>query len=331
MNCKHLAHLIYNCHNIPQCRKDSLVIDLSKALNRTNYRNWKKLLRNGLAVKEEFFRAYPPVTKEEILGDLCEAVRGLKRADHSTALYRFLDNMYCLESCEKSAGEAAKFLRMRLRQNPHKGVRAVLAAVIMELPEEQQRIEDVTAAIHGNYLLSIRAMERLCASGEPGLKALYHLLDEITLTPAITFTLFRIVEETCCRDSLKRTLSAKVFLRANQQEEGTMKFSSVRTADTELRMVRSARVTRAVESSRAPKEFRWNGGQRRRGDKNSVFRRFAATRNMKTQTEGGCHVDKKNHQDTSVCGGCTVDLGDAGKERLRISVQLKNRGLQASI
>ncbi|MEJ2430451.1 MAG: hypothetical protein P8075_16270, partial [Deltaproteobacteria bacterium] len=191
MNYKYLAQLIQNCHNIPESRKDPLVIELSRVVNRTNYRNWKKLLRNGLAVKEEFFRAYSPVTKEEILGDLCEAIRRLKRAGHSTELYRLLDNIYCLESCEESEGEAATFFRMRLSQNTHKGVRAALAALIMELPEEHQRIEAVAAAIHGNYLLSIRAMERLCAFAEPGLKALYQLLDEITLTPAITFTLFR--------------------------------------------------------------------------------------------------------------------------------------------
>ena len=156
MNYKYLAQLIQNCHNIPESRKDPLVMGLSRVVNRTNYRNWKRLLRNGLEVKEEFFRAYSPVTKEDILGDLCEAVRGLKRAGHSTELYRLLDNIYCLESCEESEGEAAIFFRMRLCQNPHKGVRAVLAAVIMELPEEHQRIEDVAPAIHGNYLLSIR-------------------------------------------------------------------------------------------------------------------------------------------------------------------------------
>ena len=121
MNLKHLAHLVQNCHNIPERRKDSIVIQLSKVVNRTNYRNWRKLLRNGLAVKEEFFRAYSPVTKEEILGDLCEAARGLKRAGHSTELYRFLDNIYCLESREASEGEAATFFRMKLRQNSHKG------------------------------------------------------------------------------------------------------------------------------------------------------------------------------------------------------------------
>jgi hypothetical protein len=331
MNYKHLAHLIYNCQNIPESRKDPLVTGLSKVVNRTNYRNWKKLLRNGLAVKEEFFRAYSPVTKEEILGDLCEAVRGLKRAGHSTELYRFLDNIYCLESCQESKGEAATFFRMRLRQNPHKGVRAVLAAVIMELPEENQRIEDVAAAIHGNYLLSIRAMERLCAFGEPGLKTLYQLLDEITLTPAVTFTLFRIINKTICRDSLKRTISAKVFLRANQLDEAITNSSIAQRSDTELRMIRSARVSRAVESFRAPKEFHLNGGKDRRGDKNSVFLRFAATRRIKIEFEGGCHVSKKNHQDASLCGGFTADLGDTGKERLRISVQLKNRGLPAAI
>ena len=331
MNCKHLAHLIYNCHNIPESRKDPLVIELSRVVNRANYRTWKKLLCNGLAVKEQFFRAYSPVSKERILEDLCEAIRRLKITEHPTKINRILDHIYFLDRPAPSEGETAAFFGMRLRQTSHKGVRAQLAAVIMELPEEHQRIEDVAAALHGNYLLSIRAMERLCAFGEPGLKAIYQLLDEISLTPAVTFTLFRIIENTCCRDSLKRTLSAKVFLKANQRAENTVNTSIARTSDSELRMMRSARVSRAVESCRAPKDFALKSNKCRRGQKKPVFLRLTATRKIKIQHGGKCHVSKKDHQDTSLRGGFTADPGDIGKERLRLSVQLKSGRFPAQL
>ncbi|MBW2072892.1 MAG: hypothetical protein JRI89_16805, partial [Deltaproteobacteria bacterium] len=218
MNYRHLIQLIYDCHNLSGSRKDSLARKLATAVDRSNYRSWKNLLLPSLAVKEEFFKAHAPASKVKILGDLCEAMRRLKRTGLASELYSILDEMYAPPCQAISGGEAAAFLRMRFRQSEHREVRAGLAAVIMELPAEQHHIEEVAAAIHGDYLLAIRAMERLCAFGEPGLQALNLLLEEISPGPAITFTLLRIIGKATCRASLKRRLTARLLLGSSRQD-----------------------------------------------------------------------------------------------------------------
>jgi len=361
MSYKYLLNLLYNCHNLPQTRKDFIAVRMSETMTRSDLPVWRQLLVNGLAVKEEFFKAYSPVQKSKILSGLCESIRRIKRAGCSRQLFEVLDHIYCLDRGEPSDGKAGAFFRMRLRQSPDKRVKAMLAAVIMELPEQHHRVEEVAAAIHGDYLLSIRAMERLCGFGEPGLKVLYQLLEEVYLTPAITFTLLKLIETTRCRDSLKRTMAAKVFLRANQDETGTTRPLVSPGSDSAIRMMRSAKVSRALQRAPASTKFYLNKGQRNRVGQDPVFQRFDATRknpvrpqerchvcakNHKepslcrgfdatrknpVRPQGGCHVCAKNHKDPSLCRGFATDHGDTGKERLRLSIQLKNYGLPTNL
>ena len=277
MNHKSLLNLLYNCHNLIQTRKDFIAVRMSEMMTRSDLSVWRQLLVNGLAVKEEFFKAYSPVQKSKILSDLCESIRRIKRVGCSRHLFEVLDHIYCLDSVEPSDGKAGAFFRMRLRQSPDKQVKAMLAAVIMELPEQHHRVEEVAAAIHGDYLLSIRAMERLCDFGEPGLKVLYQLLEEVSLTPAITFTLLKLIETTRCRDSLKRTMAAKVFLRANQEMTTTTRPLVSPGSETAIRMMKSAKVSRGLQRTPAIAGFHLNKGQRNRVRQDPVFQRFAAT------------------------------------------------------
>lgn len=331
MSYKYLLNLLYNCHNLPQTRKDFIAARMSETMTRSDLPVWRQLLVNGLAAKEEFFKAYSPVQKSRILSGLCESIRRIKRTGCSHHLFEVLDHIYCLDSVEPSDGKAGAFFRMRLRQSPDKRVKAMLAAVIMELPEQHHRVEEVAAAIHGDYLLSIRAMERLCGFGEPGLKVLYQLLEEVPLTPAITFTLLKLIETTTCRDSLKRTMAAKVFLRANQDKIGTTRSLLSPGSDTAIRMMRSGVVSRALQRTPAIADFHLNTGQRNRVRQDPVFQRFAATRKNQVRLQGGCHVCEKNHKDPTLCRGFATDPGDTGKKRMRLSIQLKNYGLPTNL
>jgi hypothetical protein len=325
VNYKYLVNLLYNCHNLPQNRKDWVAVRLSGTITRANIAVWRQLLVNALVVKEEFFKAYSPVQKSKILADLCESMRRIKRTESAKKLFEVMDHIYCLADGEPSDGKASSFFRMRLRQNPDKQVRAMLAAVIMELPEQYHRVEEVAAAVHGDYLLSIRAMERLCGLGESGLKALYHLLEEVSFTPAITFTLLKLIEETRSRDSLKRAIAAKVYLRAGQEDTTTARPNSG------IHAMRCGQVSRGLRSSAATAVSRFGKWRRSTGREDPVSLRFTATRQMKMKSEGGCHVSEENHTNAALLRRPAAYPGGFGKERLRLSLQLTNKGLPAQV
>ncbi|UCG14334.1 MAG: hypothetical protein JSU72_07715 [Deltaproteobacteria bacterium] len=335
MTPKYLVNLVCNCHSLPQSRKDSILFLLMEAIPRAelkvNSHLWRQLLVNAMDVREQFFEAYAPPFKVRIIESLIESVRRLKKAGFEEQIFKLLNHIFSLTDGELSGGETADFLREKLLASPDKKVKAALAAVVMELPATYHRVDTVAAAIHGDYLLAIRAMERLCSMGEAGIKKLYQMLDQVVITPSVAFTLLKIIGDTDCQSFMKRKIRAKIIHRVrhagSQAENALANLSS----PVDLQTMRTAQIGRVKELSQSALHVASPRNQLKEGSDSPTFKRFSETKNRKTNQEGGRYVRQKNHKDQALRRGPALDSGDIGRERLRLSIQLKDKGLPAHL
>lgn len=211
-----LAALIYRCPSLPPGRKDAVLDRLLEGRGHSSgLATWKHLLGRALAVREAFFVALSPRHKEKILEDLARAIRSTTKAGRGEEAAAVLDEIYTPGDGPALGGEAAAFFRTRLRETPDRKVKAALAAVILELPEAEQTVEDA-AAVHGYCLLSIRAMERLCAFGNHGMRVFIGFIEEMAVTPAVTCTLLSLVDPASCDETLRTEVTAVVLRKVSQ-------------------------------------------------------------------------------------------------------------------
>ena len=322
MTPRQVTALIYGCHSLPQQRKDAILGRLLEAAGRSGLARWKDLLARALAVREDFFRVLSPRHKERILGDLARAIRSMTKAACSEEAWRVLDEIYAAGDGPAAGGEAAAYFRMRLGETPERRVRAMLAAVLMELPEAGQYLEDAAAAVHGDHLLAIRAMEKLCACGDHGMRALLPLLAEIPVTPAVTYTLLGLIDQATCDETLRLEMVAAVLRKASASALQAGKAGM----EPEPAVV-SLRSSQAVHAKRTSDPVLTN--LKRPVQKDPVFLRFKATR--ATKRKGASHVGQENHTDAALRRGSPACSGGPGGERIRLSAKLKRDGVPAEL
>jgi len=329
MNQKRFTQVLYRSQCISPETKESISQLLLAVVCKSDFIQWRQLLVSGLEIKEPLFEAYSPVHKSMILRDLCLAIRRLKKGSHHQVVLEILDHIFGVLGRQPPGGEAAGYFRKRLMLSPDREAKALFAGLIMELPQEFHRIVDVVAAIHGDYILTIRAMERLCAFGDPGVVALEKKVGEVSLTPAVAFTLIKILENANCDNLLKRRVVEKVVAHRDSPESRLTCKNMFEPSEPELQRMRVVEVRRAMACLKMTKLEPTGADPEKSKRKRPFFKRLAATTNHKMR--GGTHVGEKNRKNAPLCGGLASDSEDIGGQRLRLSLQLKNSGFQSDI
>jgi hypothetical protein len=329
MNQKCITQVLYRSQCISPDTKESISQLLLAAVCKSEFIQWRQLLVNALEIKAHLFEAYSPVHKSRILRDLCAAIRRLKRGSHYKVVLDILDQIFGVLGRHTPGADAAAYFRKRRILNPDPGLKALFAGLIMELPEQFHRIDDAVAAIHGDYILAIRAMERLCALGDPGVRALEKKVGELSLTPAVAFTLLKILENATCDNLLKRSVVERVLAYRDCTESSLTCRDLFQPSEPELQRMRLVEVRRAMACLKMA-NLQPTGAEPRKSKRNGpFFRRLAAATNHKLS--GGNHVGEKNHKNASLCGGLASDSEDLRGQRLRLSFQLKNSGFRQDL
>jgi hypothetical protein len=324
MKRRDLSGFIYSSQGLSGERKDLVFARILEAAGRFGLAGWKQLLLPALAAREDFFTALSPRHKERVLEDLARATRSMTKAGRGREAGGVLDEIYRLAEGPASGGEAAVFFRTRLREAADKQVKAALAGVILEIPGAENRPEEMAAALHGDHLLFIRAVERLCGLGDPGLRVLLGLLEEIALSPAVIYTVLNLVEGARGDETLKAELTAAVLRRVSRSRPEAPGRSGRQAAEPAVLLLRTSQVVQARRALGSPL---W--GPRRQVRKEPAFLRLCAVR--KTKLKGGNHVGQENDTDAALRRGSPAHPAGPGGERVRLSAKLKGGGLRTDL
>ena len=324
MKRRDLIGIIYGSQSLSGKRKDLVLARILEAAGRFGLAGWKQLLLPALATREDFFTALSPRHKERVLEDLARVMRCMTKAGQGREACGVLDEIYRLGEGPASGGEAAVFLRTWLQKAADKKVKAALAGVILEIPEAQQTVEEMAAALHGDHLLFIRAVERLCGLGDPGMRVLLGLLEEIAVSPVVIYTFLGLADGARCDETLRAEVTAAVLRKVSRSRPEARGNTGRPEADPAVVPLRTSQVVQARRALGPPL-----GGPKRQVRKEPVFLRLIAAR--KAKLKGGSHVGQENDTDAALRRGSPAYYGGPGGERIRLSAKLKGSGVRAEL